>query len=394
MLRHDLLDVRNDGLLIPGVQLVIASTLLLDEDQLLGHGLVILLPGDIVLLQHLVEDDLLPVLVPLPGAPDFVGVEALGAAEGVGSVLGGVVGDADQAGALGQGQLGHRLSEVAQGGGTHPLVLAAQRDNVQVVHQGIFLGVVLGEAEGADDLGNLPLDGGLVVLGGVFQQLLGDGGAAGNFFAGKHRIYCISRPPPVHPGVGPEPLVLNGHGGVDQVLGNLVVVHPHRAGDVVQLGHLHILPGGLVLVVHDAVLVPGEVVRAHVGDGDDHLVDIHRGEAGDERAGAQADEDQGAHQLEEPADHPAGGDAALLSAAALLGRGGRLTGPAGGTAGRRLAAGRIVAVLVQRGVFIVIRHDKYLQPAGSVLPPPPASWDGQPPSGCLLNRAGPAVGPA
>ena len=48
----------------------------------------------------------------------------------------------------------------------------------EIVGNGILLGVVLGEAQGPDDLGNLALDGGLVIAGDVLDELLGDGGAA------------------------------------------------------------------------------------------------------------------------------------------------------------------------------------------------------------------------
>ena len=93
-------------LLVPGVNLSLGLLSLgPDKAQLLGHRLVVLRAGDLALVQHLVEHHLLAVLVPLAGVPYLIGVHALGAGEGVGAVFGGVVGNADQAGALGQGQL-------------------------------------------------------------------------------------------------------------------------------------------------------------------------------------------------------------------------------------------------------------------------------------------------
>ena len=364
LVRHDVLHLGDDSLLIPGVDLVgVLLALVLYKDQFLSHRRVVLLPADHPLLQHLVEDDLLAVFVPLAGVPDFIRVETPGAGEGVGPVFGRVVGNADKAGALGQGELRNRLAEISHGSRSHPLELAAQGDGVQVVGDGVLLGVVLGKPEGPDNLSDFPLDGGLIIVGLVLNQLLGDGGTAGNLLASEHGDHSPTRPPPVHAGVGPEAPVLDGHSGVNQVFGNLLKVGPHRAGHIEQFGHLHVLPGGLVLVVHDAVLVPDEVVRAEVGNGNDHLIDVNRREAGQQRAGTKANEDKGADGFEDPADHPAHGNAALLFLSPpLFRRVGRLTAPPGGRPARgRLTAGGIVAVLIQRGMFLVIRHDKYLQ---------------------------------
>ena len=132
----------------------------------------------------------------------------------------------------------------------------------------------------------------------------------------------------------PEPLVLNGHGGVDEVLGYLIHAHPYGAGHVEEGGHLLILPGGLVLVVHNAVLPHGEVVGAQVGNWDNHLVYVDRGEAAQQRPGTQPDEDQGAQKLEEKAHHSA--NAAPLPLVLFL-----PALPAG-----RLAAGGIFAVFI------------------------------------------------
>ena len=69
---------------------------------------------DIALLEHLIEDDLLALLVLL-----------LGIVRDIGVIPGGVVGDTDEAGTLGQIQLGHRLAKVSQGGGTHTVAVLA-----------------------------------------------------------------------------------------------------------------------------------------------------------------------------------------------------------------------------------------------------------------------------
>ena len=66
---------------------------------------------------------------------------------------------------------------------------------------------------------NLPLDGDIVVLGQVFDELLGDGGAALDILTSEHVEDGRSGAFPVHTVVLPEPPVLNGHGGVDQSSG-------------------------------------------------------------------------------------------------------------------------------------------------------------------------------
>ena len=48
---HNILHLVDDSLLIPGIDIVSALlALVLDKDQFLGHGSVVLLPGDIALL--------------------------------------------------------------------------------------------------------------------------------------------------------------------------------------------------------------------------------------------------------------------------------------------------------------------------------------------------------
>ena len=346
--------VGDDLLLVPGVDVGIGLAVAgigAHKDQLLGHGFVILRLGDLLLLEHLAQDDLLAVLVPLLAVPQLaLGVFHPGG--GVGAVLGGVVGDGNKAGALGQGQIGGGLAEILFGGRSHALTAAAQGDDVEVELQNDIL-IILGvHIQRPEDLGDLTLDGGLVVIGQVFDELLGDGGAALDVSAGEHAEHRLGGAPPVHAVVGPEPPVLNGHGGVFQILGHVLVVHPLRAGDAEHLAKLLVLSGVLVLIVHDAVFVQGEAVQVHVGVGQDHIDDIHRSEAAHDGAGGHKDEQQGA-------------DGSQSTAAPLfLGRSapGRAAGTgAGAAAGMGSGPGTGLPVPGGTGRIILFRHLSYLR---------------------------------
>ena len=273
--------VGDHRLLVPGVDLSglcggIPGLVGVDAHkvELLGHRLVVLLLGDIALIQHLMEDQLLAVLVPLhrgPHLPLAVGHPG----QGVGAVLGGVVGDADEAGALGQGQLRHGLSKILLRRGAHALTAGAQGDDIQIVQQDGVLAVGLVHIQGPEDLGDLPLDCHVIFICEVFDELLGDGGAALDISAGEHAHHRLGGAPPVHAVVGVEPAVLDGHRRVLQILGDLLKIHPLRAGVAEDLAQLLVLPA-VILVVHDAVLVEGEVVHVHLGLGQDVVADVDR----------------------------------------------------------------------------------------------------------------------
>ena len=303
--------------------------------------------GDHALGQHLVQHILLPPLVPLLGIPHLA-LLVLHPGQGIGAVAGGVVGDGNEAGALGQVQLGHGLAEIGVGGGTHPLAPAAQGNDVEVPGDGVLFRVVLGEAQGTDDLGDLALDGGLVIAGEVFDELLGDGGAAGDVPAGEHVQHGLGRALPVHAGVGPEPLVLDGHGGVDEILGDVVIVHPDGAGVAEEGDQLLVLPGVRVGVIHHAVLPQGEVVQAQVGHGEDHRFDIYGGKAAQDGPCAQEYQQQSAQDKGQPSvfpARPAGAAPPRRGPAVFVGV---LRLPAG------MAAGGIVAVFIKRAVGMIL----------------------------------------
>ena len=353
LLLQGLPHIGDHRLLVPGVDLsglrgIIFGLAGVDAHKvkLLGHRLVVLLLGDIALVQHLVEDYLLAVLVPLhrgPHLPLAVGHPG----QGVGAVLGGVVGDGDDAGALGQGQLGHGLAEVLLRRGPHALTAGAQGDDVQVVQQNGVLAVGLVHIQGGEDLLDLSGHRHLVLLGEVFDGLLGDGGAALDVAAGEHAHHRLGGAPPVHAVVGVEPAVLDGHRRVLQILGDLLKIHPLRAGVAEDLAQLLVLPA-VILVVHDAVLVEGEVVHVHLGLGQDVVADVDRREAA--HNGPRSD----GHQ-QNGTDHPQS-RAPRAPLPALLAPAG-LRGAAAGTA----AAAGPGFVLGRIGRIISFRHRIYLR---------------------------------
>ena len=252
--------------------------------------------GDIALLQHLVEDDLLTQLVLLQGVVGDIGV-----------IAGGVVGDADEAGALGQRQLRHRLAEIGEGGGAHTVAALAQVDVVEVHLQDLFLAVVALELQGAEDLQDLPLHRHVVVLGHVLDELLGDGGAAvGVLHPQEHVEEGAARPPPVHALVLPEALVLDGHQGVDQVLRDLLIVHLYTVLLPVEGPQLPGLAGGGGGVVDGGGQVHGVGAGVHVVLRNDDGLDIGGGKTGQDGTRGASDEDEGADDLQNAQDHPAG----------------------------------------------------------------------------------------
>ena len=195
--------------------------------------------------------------------------------------------------------------------------------------------------QGAEDLGDLSLDGGLIIIGQVFNELLGDGGAALDIAAGKHAHHRLGGTPPVHAVVLPEPAVLDGHGGVLEVLGHILIVHPLGVGDAEYLAQFFILSGTLVLIVHHTVLVHIEAGEIHVGLRENHVDNIHCRKAGQESAGGQENQQQ-------RADDP---HHAALFLFALFTAARRLVPVLAGTSTFSSGMGRI----------ILFRHSKYLR---------------------------------
>ena len=141
------------------------------------------------------------------------------------------------------------------------------------------------KAQRPEDLLHLTAHGHIVLIGQVLDELLGDGGAAeGGPAAQEHIGAGLHRSDPVHALVLEEPLVLDGHRRVHQILGNLVVGNPDPvdAGvDLLQLHHLVVL----VHIVDERGLVQVDVFQGVVGIGDHILLQIVAQVAGEHHAG-------------------------------------------------------------------------------------------------------------
>ena len=225
--------------------------------------------------------------------------------------MGGVVGDGDEGGALGQGQLVHRLAKVFLRRRGHAIAAVAQIDDVEIPLDGLVLGVGLVELQRLEDLQHLPPHRGLIVAGEVLDELLGDGAAALDLLPGEHIGHRRRRPHPVHPVVLAEPLVLDGDGGVDEVVGHILQVRPHPVLRGVEglVGHIVVRLAVVVVQVGGQVGVGGQQGGAgllHLRH--DHVVYVDRGVASHDGAGGHKDQQQGAKD-----------DAQALEEAARLG---------------------------------------------------------------------------
>ena len=221
----------------------------LQHVELLGLGSVALLLGDQALVEHLLEH-VVGALVDQLGALVDVVISA-------GVVAVGVADDGRDAGALAQGQLAQILAEVVLGRDLHAVVRAAEVDYVQVGLQDLLLGQLLLHLKRQIGLLHLAL----VVLVGIEQrqldQLAGDGGRALQAAAHdvvKHRAgHALD----VHAVVLPEACVLDGDDRVDQLLGNVLVVHVDAVLRTLEVGD-----EVAVLVVDEG----GEGLRADLFD--------------------------------------------------------------------------------------------------------------------------------
>ena len=184
------------------------------EHQLLGHGVLILLVVDVALLVHLPQDGFLPFLV------------VLLVIEGV--IIGGQIGNAHDGGALGHGQVLGVLAEIGLGRGLHAVAALAEVHRVEIPFHDLLLVVLLFQLQGAEDFRQLTLDGHIVLAGQVLDQLLGDGGTAitGIHF-GEHGDKGAGGAVPVNALVLIKALVLNGHQGLFQIPGQVLIIHPH-----------------------------------------------------------------------------------------------------------------------------------------------------------------------
>ena len=268
-------------------------------------------------LQHPVQNGLLALLVEVPGGLDgAVILLELGLAEGI--VEGGVVGDADDGGALRQIQLRYVLAEVALGGGLNAVVAASKEDPVEIHGDDILLAGGLLKLQSPEDLPELPLDGHLRVLGDVAQQLLGDGGAAPGAAAGEGGLDGAGGAPPVHALVLPEAVVLNGHQGLDEVVREVLVLDELP---VAAAGFLRVVKEGLedhLVAIFVRGVDGGGQGHGHllVGDlpqgGDEGGINVGHEDLGEDGRRQHADDAKGEQDQEDPADQASDGELLLF----------------------------------------------------------------------------------
>ena len=209
---------------------------------------------------HLVQDVFLTPLVGLPGRS---GGAVFPRNRDVvhRAVHGRIVGNGNQAGALGQTQFRNVLAEVELGRRLAAITALAQIDGVQVQFQDVFFFVILFKFQGPENLPDFPVDIGLFILGHVFQNLLGDGGTAHAAVTARHFQHRAGRALPVHALMAEKPFVLNGNGGLPQVVGNLVEVHKDTVFRAVDALEFHPFAGFLVLIIYEGTEVHGIVLR-------------------------------------------------------------------------------------------------------------------------------------
>ena len=253
---------RDDRIHIPGVHigiifLAVIVIVPIVKVQLGTDGSFVLRLGDIAvfLLGHLAQNDFLTVLIVVLGGPDhtfsvrlFCGtlqvftyhglvvrspVSALGTliprhTQGRrGTVHGGVVGNAGQRRTFRQIQFGHRLAKVMVGCRLHAVALIAQVDHVEIQLKNLFLAVILLQLQRSEYLQNFSFYRNVVVSRYVLDQLLGNGRTTVCVLhLEEHIEQCAAGTPPVNALVGPEGLILNGNYGVNEILRDLLVIHP------------------------------------------------------------------------------------------------------------------------------------------------------------------------
>ena len=267
----------------PGIILrVVLIVRAVGEDQLLGHGLVVLLLGDLALVIHLVKDGVLTLQIVLQRRFRIIGI-----------VQRGIVGDADQIGALGQRQLGHVLAEIDLRRRFDAVAPMAQVDIVEIQFHDIFLGMGLFKIKGAEDLRDLALDGAFLVAGDVLDRLLCQGGTAEGVvrIMDKQVNDGRGRAPPVHAVVLQKAFVLDGDGRQGQIFRHGVVIGPDTVLAAVQ--RFQFLPLAFaVFIENHGALGHGDLGNIHMGVRNDTGRDINRKDPGKNNAGADEDQEQ------------------------------------------------------------------------------------------------------
>ena len=276
-------NVADDGVHIIGIDggiPVVIQTVA--ENKRLGHGRNVFIMGDIALIIHLPEDGL------LAGFVVFLKL--------IGVIERGVIGDADEAGAFGEAELGDLLAEIGLGSGAHAVTALAKVDVVEVPGHDFVFGVGLFKLQGAKNFDELSLDGDIVLRGEVFDELLGDGGAAkAVLHAQEHIEESAGGSVPVHALMGIKALVLDGHGGLLEIEGKILLLHPYAVGVLIEGGKLP--PFAIVLIPDGAGERQRRLLQRDVQVGDEAGFYIDGEDAGEENGGGQKNQQNCGHGL-------------------------------------------------------------------------------------------------
>ena len=171
-----------------------------------------------------------------------------------------VVGQSGEHRALRQRQLGHVFAEISFGCGLYAVAAVAEVDCIEVHGQdAVFIVDHILQCKRAEDLVELALDRIVVILGRIFDQLLGDGRAAILLTAEQPVFHRAQRALPVHAAVRVKTLVLDRDHRVFQVLRDLVAVHPFAALVAAQGFINHIFACVWILCIDKAVEVQAQV---------------------------------------------------------------------------------------------------------------------------------------
>ena len=246
----------NDHFLVVGVNLLgvfLPGAVDKGGGDILVHRVDIHLIVDIALVVHLAQDGLLTFLVLL-----FI-------IEGI--IERGLVGDAYDAGGLGQRKLRHVLAKIGFRRGLNAPAALAEVDRVEIPLDDLLFVVLLFQLQRAEDFRQLSLDGHVVLAGQVLDELLGDGGAAvAGLHLGKHLHKSAGGAVPVHALVLVKTLILDGYQRFFHIPGDLLVVHPNALLLAGQGDQLLPLAGG-VLIIDGAGLAELVVLQRDIGIG-------------------------------------------------------------------------------------------------------------------------------
>ena len=230
------------------------------EHHFLCNRFCVLEFRQVALIVHLTQHVQLTPAVPLTTGPLLTLILINGF--GIGIEQRGVVGNTDQAGAFRNRQTLQLLAKILGSSTLDTVAALAQVDPVQIFLQDQILVVFPFKYLGTENFHHLSLNGNTLFLGNVLHQLLGNGGAAEVGVAAEEHVDAgFHRGNPVNTLMLVKPLVLNGNGGIDQRLGNVLQLRPlavNGCGDLLQQLNL-------AVTIH--VISKGSFLNIIVADG-------------------------------------------------------------------------------------------------------------------------------